>query len=91
MDAVVIVLVGMTVVSSLILSYRMGWTRGYAAKERMIWEEDGKRIKEYRSRPLNRQDSLGVPDRTIEPPKYDVVSEGYDPDDCKPTSRPDKR
>jgi len=90
MGVVIIVLVGMTVVSSLILSYRVGWTRGYAAKERVIWDEDGKRIKEYRSKPLNRQDSSGVPNRTIEPPKYDVVSEGYDPDDCKPTSRPDK-
>jgi len=91
MGVVIIVLVGMTVVSSLILSYRVGWTRGYAAKERVIWDEDGKRIKEYRSKPLNRQDSSGVPNRTIEPPKYDVVSEGYDPDDCKPTSRPASR
>ena len=84
----ILVVIGIGVV--VILSYRCGYAMGYAAKERMIWEEDGKRIKEYRSRPLNRQDSLGVPDRTIEPPKYDVVSEGYDPDDCKPTSRPDK-
>jgi hypothetical protein len=85
----VIVVVGIWVVGALL--YRIGYVRGRARKERMIWEEDGKRIKEYRSRPLNRQDSSGVPNRTIEPPKYDVVSEGYNPNDCIKTSRPARR
>ena len=49
MNMVIVVLVSIGVVLSLVLSYRIGYTRGYAAKERMIWDEDTKSIEEYKT------------------------------------------
>jgi len=43
----ILVVIGIGVV--VILSYRCGYSMGYAAKERKIWDEDEKSIREYRS------------------------------------------
>ena len=45
---VVMVMVVGIGIAAVVLSYRVGYMRGYAAKERVVWDEDGKRIREYR-------------------------------------------
>lgn len=55
----VLVLLPVAILALAYVSYRYGYGKGYAAKERVIWDEDAERIKEYRSgqstsRPVSR-------------------------------------